>query len=217
MRDRDTERYYRARAAEYEQIYYRDVPDRRREIDEACARLQKLVAGRTVLDLACGTGYWTRVIAETAARITAVDVAPEMLSEARKKPYPADVEFVEGDMFELTYPEAFEVVSVGFWFSHQPRQEYEAFFDLVSASLAPGGRIWLIDNNPPAEGSRLESVRVDGYGNNYKKRYLDRGDEYTILKNYFDKDELAKIFRRTFDLQRLDYGTYYWSLVMTPR
>lgn len=38
--DKTMSRYYNSRAPEYEQIYFRDVPDRRREIDIEAARLE---------------------------------------------------------------------------------------------------------------------------------------------------------------------------------
>ena len=62
MRDKETEEYYRLRATEYEQIYFREIPERRKEIDNEAERLRALVAGKTVLEMACGTGYWTKVL-----------------------------------------------------------------------------------------------------------------------------------------------------------
>src|SRR5512143_3672924 len=121
MNHKETEDYYRARASEYEQIYYREVPKRRREIDEEVERVAKLVKGKSVHDLACGTGYWTQVISRTAKRVTAIDVSGEMLAEAKKKSYVAPVEFVEADMFTYTFEKKpFDIITVGFWFSHQP-------------------------------------------------------------------------------------------------
>ena len=61
--------YYRARAAEYEQIYYRDVPERRQEIADHFEFVEKLAAGKTVLELACGSGYWTQAAAKNAREV----------------------------------------------------------------------------------------------------------------------------------------------------
>jgi ubiquinone/menaquinone biosynthesis C-methylase UbiE len=218
MHDREIINYYRARAPEYEQIYYRDVPERQRELDEAAQRLKQLAAGRNVVDLACGTGYWTQILSTTAASVVAVDISAEMLNEALKKTYSTPVEFLRANLNELPFREnCFDLIVLGFWFSHQPKQEYDRFFKNIMRPLKRGGSIWLIDNNFPAEGPQMESVRVDEHGNNYKRRYLGSGEEFVILKNYFSQEELRSIFAPHFSISRLTYGTYYWSVVLSPR
>ena len=211
MPDKETQEYYRKRAETYEEIYYRDQPDRRKEIDDEVVRLRELVMGESVLELACGTGYWTKIMSETSRNVTASDVSDEMLAIAKQKPQVAPVTFVQADMFSHPWPKGeFDVVAVGFWFSHQPRQEYERFFDLVSRPLQKGGAIWLIDNNPPAEGPTHEHLRTDEFGNNYKRRHLKDGRPYVILKNYFSEQELRDLFSPRFVIRRLTYGVYYW-------
>ena len=217
MRNSDLEQYYRARAAEYEQIYYRDMPARRKEIDDEVKRLQGLVFRKHVLELACGTGYWTHAMSATARDILAVDLSREMLAEARDKEYFCPVTFRQADMFSVASEPVYDVVVAGFWFSHQPRQAYDGFYDVVERPLARGGSIWLVDNNPPAEGPELESVRVDEHGNNYKRRFLDDGTEFVILKNYFEEGELREILSARFVLEQFIFGTYYWSAVLRPK
>jgi ubiquinone/menaquinone biosynthesis C-methylase UbiE len=218
MQDRETQDYYRKRAASYEEIYYRDQPDRRKEIDDEVVRVRELVAGKVVLELACGTGYWTKVMSESATTIVATDLSEEMLTMAKAKELVCPVEFVAADMFAQSWPKvAFNIVAVGFWFSHQPKQEYEQFFELVTRPLKQGGTIWLIDNNPPAEGTHHEHVRRDEHGNNFKKRYLKDGSEFAILKNYFSEQELRDLFSPRFELRRLTFGVYYWMVELGVR
>ena len=215
MASNEMEQYYRERAPEYEQIYYRDNPQRRRELSDEAGRLAELVTGKRVLELACGTGYWTQVMSRTAKSVVASDLFGEMLSEARQKKYGCEVEFRQADMFTADFGQgAFDAVALGFWFSHQPRQEYDRLFDLLERPLADGGVIWMIDNNPPAEGPTLESVRVDEYRNNYKRRFLDDGTEFVILKNYFERAELEGIFGSRFSVKLLLHSPYYWSAVL---
>ncbi|HUV30862.1 MAG TPA: class I SAM-dependent methyltransferase [Acidobacteriota bacterium] len=218
MRSDELEPYYRARAPEYEQIYYRDIPDQRAELEAEAGRLQGLVTGKRVLDLACGTGYWTEVMAGSAAGITAVDISAEMLCEAAKKTYACPVRFVQGSLLDV--PEdggRYDVVTLGFWFSHQPRQEYDHLYDVITASLQPDGLAWLLDNSPPAEKSEADVVRVDEHGNSYKRRWLRDGREFVIIKNYFTRVQLEAAFSDRFDIRRLVYGRYYWSAVVGPR
>ncbi len=68
--DRELCGYYAARAAEYERIY--DKSERQADL----ARLRHLIpsyfVGRSVLEIACGTGYWTQFIAPAARKVTAI-------------------------------------------------------------------------------------------------------------------------------------------------
>lgn len=210
--------YYSLRAPEYEQIYYRDIPAKRKELAAESERLRNLVEGKTVLDLACGTGYWTEVIAERADFVIASDISAEMIAEARKKKYGQAPGFVRADLYRLPFAAAaFDIVTLGFWFSHEPRQNYDEFFERIKPLTKADGLIWMIDNNPPAEGPELQSVGSDEFGNNYKQRFLDSGEEFAILKNYFNADQLGEILSRHFGIRSLIYNECYWSVVLSAK
>ncbi|MBU0984673.1 MAG: class I SAM-dependent methyltransferase [candidate division Zixibacteria bacterium] len=218
MPDDNLQEYYRARASEYEKIYYRDNRDRRQELLDEEIRLKALVSGKDVLELACGTGYWTRVMASSARSLTAVDLAPEMLVEAQRKSYDIEVSFVEASLFDRRLGGGeFDVVALGFWFSHQPRQSYDRLYEALIRPLRPGGVIWMIDNNPPAEGAVLFPESPDEHGNTFKRRYLDDGQEFVILKNYFSEQELRTLWGSRFYLKSLIHNEYYWSSVLAPK
>ncbi len=218
MTDHNTEQYYRDRAGEYEAIYYRDDPIRQSELAAEAERLRKLAKGRRVLEFACGTGYWTRFMSETAVSITAVDLAAEMLAIARRKLYGCPVEFVEADLNHYpATPQAFDLVALGFWFSHHRRENYDRLFSALRAPLAHGGTIWMIDNNPPDGDPRTDHTRFDTLGNNYKYRYLNDGRRYEILKNYFTESDLRGILEPHFRILRLTYGRHYWSVELSEK
>lgn len=209
--------YYNRRASEYEQIYYRDNPPRRKEIDDEAKHLKELAQNRLILDIACGTGYWTQIMSLTAKEIIATDLSDEMINMAKLKEYHCPISFLQADLNALPFKtKKFELITLGFWFSHHPRQKYEQLFNNLIPLLSPGGQIWMIDNNPPAEGPKMESCGVDEFGNNYKRRYLDNGEEYVILKNYFELSELRDIFSKSFDINNIVYQKYYWSVVLKP-
>jgi demethylmenaquinone methyltransferase/2-methoxy-6-polyprenyl-1,4-benzoquinol methylase len=207
--------YYRARAAEYEHIYFRHQPERRAEIAAEVARLQGLVAGGKVLDLACGTGYWTEPMSLSASQIVAADIAPEMLAQARAKHYSCPVDFVMADLFHLPLRAGvFDFVTLGFWLSHHPRQDYAGLIARILYPLRRGGRIWMIDNNPSTESSRNPVVGSDDHGNSIIRRRLENGSEFTILKNYFTAEQLREALEPHLVMERLEYGRYYWSAVL---
>ena len=207
--------YYRRRAAEYEQIYYRDMPRRRQEIADEELRLKELVKGKSVLDTPCGTGYWAHVAAHTARSVVAGDLLEEMIAQAAAKSYPQPVQFVRSDLYRPPFADgSFDIVTLGFWLSHHPRREFTSLFRPLSRVIKPDGLVWMIDNNPPAEGPGHHSEGIDESGNNLKKRLLDNGREYVIIKNYFTEDELREIFSSFFTILRLTFDTYYWSAVL---
>lgn len=200
--------YYRARAPEYDNWWDRRAqyaldPEHERQWWAERGQLEDWVrewvgaaAGgpSRVLELACGTGNWTRVLAEVATSVTAVDASPEVIGIASGKlPSGAVVRFVEADVFAWQPPPAaFDVVFFSFWLSHVPPSRFEEFWqEKVRPALAPGGRAVLIDNRwrdgvwPRADGLRPTDpvqLRTD----------LSSGDAYRIVKVYYEPDELSE-------------------------
>ena len=72
--------YYAERAAEYDEVYRK--PERQEDLAKLRQLLPPLVAGKRVLEVAAGTGYWTQVLANSAAAITATDLNAETIAIA---------------------------------------------------------------------------------------------------------------------------------------
>ena len=102
-----------------------------------------LVAGRDVLDIACGEGYGSALIARHAARVTGADISAAAVAHARSR-YAAqpNVQFREADCAALPFADAsFDVVVSFETLEHIPAQE--AFLDEVRRVLRPGGFVVL--------------------------------------------------------------------------
>ena len=94
------ERYYDRRAAEYEKVY--DKPERQHELEWLRTRIPQLLAARTVLEVACGTGYWTQFLARTAYKVHACDINESVLEIAREKDIARGrVDFFKADAVSL--------------------------------------------------------------------------------------------------------------------
>jgi SAM-dependent methyltransferase len=92
--------YYARRAGEYERIYSK--PERQADLQRLRDCLQRAFTGARVLEIACGTGFWTKVIAASAASVMATDVNEEVLALARAKPLPpGKVTFLRADAYSL--------------------------------------------------------------------------------------------------------------------
>jgi ubiquinone/menaquinone biosynthesis C-methylase UbiE len=129
--------YYAARAEEYEAVYAK--PERQADLRLLEAWLPGVFAGRRVLEVAAGTGWWTVHGARDAAFWLATDLNPETLALARAKPaMPRCVRFATADAYTLDGlgPQRFDAAFVGFWWSHVPRARLAGWLDALFARAA---------------------------------------------------------------------------------
>ena len=186
-------RYYAARAGEYEDWWFRRnsfalEPEAKARWDadvaETEAALAEFGAVGDVLELAAGTGLWTRHLARTADRVVAVDANAEPL-ELNRARTDGPVEYVVADLFAWEPEErAFDLCFFGYWLSHVPAARFEAFWQLVRSALRPGGRVFLVDSNVPEP----RNSSVDHHG---EVRWLQDGRRFRIVKHYWAAEELA--------------------------
>jgi SAM-dependent methyltransferase len=202
--------YYAARAAEYERIYRRDDPVRQAEQLQLERAMQEALRDLCVLEVACGTGFWTERLAGHAAHVTAVDAAPETLEIARSKPVPAlSVTFQIGDAYNLGFAAEFTGGLGNFWLSHVPKARIPAFLHQFHACLKPGARVFMADNVFHAGVTTGRPIVKPGLEDNFAERFLEDGSRFEIVKNYFSPAQLEEIFAGQ---QRLEIhvGTCFW-------
>ena len=206
------EAYYDRRAGEYEKVY--DKPERQHELEWLRRRIPELLKGRTVLEVACGTGYWTQFIARTAKKVEACDINDSVLEIAREKPIPPGrVRFFKADAVSLEgVPAGCDAAFAGFWWSHVKKSELAKFVASLGAKLEPGAVVAILDNTY-AEGSSTPVSRRDAEGNSYQMRKLASGEEHEVLKNFPTAQELADAIRPIAAEAHVETLKYYWLLV----
>ncbi len=206
----DLANYYARRAVEYERIYWK--PERQADLRALEARFRELFAGRKVLELACGTGYWTDVFAAQAAQVTALDLNEEVLDIARSKSNTGKVEFVRGSAFEVPdFGRAHDALFAGHWWSHVSLEGVDAFLEAATRAVAPGALMAFFDNRY-VEGSSTPVSRRDAQGNTYQARRLDDGSSHEVLKNFPDEGELIERASRHGRDARVELLPHYWLL-----
>jgi SAM-dependent methyltransferase len=188
--------YYRARAGEYDRWWNRDGRyDRGAEANarwfSETSALEDVLAEfdprGDVLELACGTGLWTRHLVRYASRLTAVDAAPEVLAINRSRVDDPRVEYVQADLFAWTPPEgAFDACVFSFWLSHVPDDRFAAFWGAVRGALRPGGRVLFIDSARAERSKAVDHVMPSDESAVTESRRLDDGREFLIVKRYYD-------------------------------
>lgn len=201
--------YYARRAAEYEQIYQK--PERQADLQKLRQYLGRIFTGLDVLEIACGTGYWTQIIAHSAASILAVDYAEEPLAIARKKDYGGcPVTFIVDDAYSLGHISGeFNAAFCGFWWSHVPKDQLSSFLNTLHSKLKANALVVLLDNSYVADSSTPIS-RTDENGNTYQIRKLADGSEYEVMKNFPTPDEIRITLMPFATNIEIIASEYYW-------
>jgi SAM-dependent methyltransferase len=192
--------YYRARAAEYDQWWFRQGRYDRgatlnaRWFHEAAIVSSALSVFRPsgrILELACGTGIWTQQLAPLAAHLTAVDGSTEMLALNAAKVGSEIVRYVEADIFDWRPTATFDMVFFSFWLSHVPPERFIPFWQLVQASLAPGGRVFFVDSRHEPTSTAVDS-QLPAADATVLERTLNDGRRFQIYKVFYDPAELTE-------------------------
>lgn len=203
------ESYYSSRAPEYDDVYLK--PERQPDLRAIEQWLAPAFAKATVLEVACGTGYWTQFIAAAAERVVGVDASPETMEIARSRVPAAKARFVVGDAYRLSLDLGqFGAAFAGFWFSHVPKSRRREFFGSLAALLRPGAKVMLLDNLY-VEGSSSPIDETDADGNTFQLRRLKDGSTHRVLKNFPEEAELRASIAGFGERATLTTWQHYWA------
>lgn len=195
----DQQDYYRARAADWAQWI-------RHYMEPVESEFDQLLSGGPlrgdVLDMACGTGYWTERLSRVARSVTALDGSQEMLDRIGERGL-ANVDTIRADLFAWNPPTQWDGVFMAHWLAHVPEERLKAFWGVVDAAVLPGGQVVVIDVTE-AEKRIEEDVRNDD-GLPLTRRRLKDGRKFDVVKKYWEPGELLA------QLQELG-----WSGTATP-
>jgi len=177
--------YYREMAQEYD-----ETTGQTEELQRAFARARELLQQQApveqILELACGTGTWTRALLPLGRELTVIDASPEMLSRARQKVGNAVVQFQQADLFQWQPSQQYDLVFFANWLSHVPPQRLDAFLGTVARAVRPGGSLAMVDQYAPMPEDREISVRDAEEGAIYANRSLRGGQTFLIVKVFYD-------------------------------
>lgn len=198
--------YYKARAVEYDDWYLRQGRyDYGKswntkwftEVQELKAILKQFNPLGKVLELACGTGWWTEELIRYADSITAVDAVSEVIEINRRKLHSSKVEYLQADIFNF-HPKShyYDVVFFSFWISHIPEEKFIDFWQMVSLGLKPTGRVFFIDN--------LQSEKAIMSGRPLQKtevtvsiRELKDSSKFKVIKIFYLPKDLKQKLKST--------------------
>ena len=201
--------YYAQRAHEYEKIYHK--AERQEDLRKLELLLPQWVETKSVLEIGCGTGYWTQFMSQTANSILASDVNEAMLEIARSKSYPKIPEFIALDYEQIDgFEGQYDIIFAGFVVSHIRRENLSNFLAKLSRRLKRGGEIIFMDN-AFVEGSNTPISETDKHGNTFQERSLQDGSKHKVLKNFYEAADWKRELKNPIDFAKIGL-TYFYLL-----
>jgi len=121
-------------------------------------------AGTRVLDVGCGVGRWSRMLAERGARVTGMDLSPTMIAEARRRADSAGLadrcRFLVQDLAHLDAGDQFDLMVGVTVLQHiLDPDALRTAVQRMTEHLAPGGRMVLLEA-APARGAKYCDTTV---------------------------------------------------------
>jgi SAM-dependent methyltransferase len=167
-----------------------------------------------VLELACGTGGWTRHLLRHATELTALDSSPEMVGFNRARLNDPRVAYVLADIFSWEPERTYDVVAFANWLSHVPPSRFHDFWGLVGKCLSPTGRVFFVDE--AADAWRGEETLAEEFLDHQSTplvlRTLRDGSRHRVIKVFWDPMELEAVLRALgWDIAIHTTGPFYWG------
>jgi ubiquinone/menaquinone biosynthesis C-methylase UbiE len=181
-------------AAEYDNIglEYQEskrLPFRLHIEEHSMFELLPDLAGRSVVDLACGEGIYSRkLLRRGAIRVVGVDISREMISLARRaeEAEPLGAEYVLADVATVDVGEHFDIAFCSFLFNYaRNREELRSLVQGVARLLRPGGRVIGCNDYPENPAEHFDRYRQYGF---VKLGAAQPQEGSTITYRFFNPD-----------------------------
>jgi ubiquinone/menaquinone biosynthesis C-methylase UbiE len=205
--------YYQARAEEYDDWFYRRGhydrgPEHTRqwqvELDQVRHALQRANLGGHIVDIAAGTGIWTKELLPMADHITVLDSSQEMLDLNRQRLHSDKITYILADLFYWQPVMTYDAAFMGFWLSHIPPALLYEFIGTLAGALKPGGKIFFVDSllEPTSSarghtGDLMLREQASGLPRSEQvtlRRRLKDGREFDIIKVFYEPHDLIERF-----------------------
>lgn len=166
--------------------------------------------GKSVVDIACGEGYYTRRLRLAgASRVVGVDLSPRMieLARAQEEAHHLGVDYLVGDGRNIPFEAEFDIAFAAYFLNYaHDAHELQEMCDAVSRVLKPGGRFITVNANPRLDWTPSVSFRTYGFEASIAaplkngapivwRMFLDDGSTFDIENYYLDAKTHEAAFR----------------------
>ena len=136
------------------------------------------VVGKSVLDLACGEGFYTRLYKlKGADEVIGVDLSEEMivLAKETEKSEPLGITYYVGNALDLDLGKQFDLISASYLLNYAENEiQLQTMCNVIAKHLKPGGKFVTINNNPECKNT---AISMRKYGFERIQKGYDEGDE----------------------------------------
>lgn len=201
--------YYRARAAEYDATSSPEGDPHAASGNAVREALRAFAPRGRVIEFAAGTGQWTGMLADVADDLLVTDSSPEMLEINRAKTGDRpNVTYAVADALAFEPARDRDVAFFGFFLSHVPPGQFDAFWDVVAGVLVPGGRAFFVDEGRHA---LWQEDWIDEEAG-IVRRPLTDGSSFRAVKVLWRADELAaRLQSLGWQASVTDATPFYWG------
>ncbi len=190
--------YYDQRAFWHDQyMNYQGIDKMEKLFSPVINIIKPLITDLSVLEIACGTGNWTQILANKCNTVTAVDSSRQSLSIAQKKLRELNnITFVCTDAYSLdTLEGSFDAVFAADFFSHIPKNEIDSFLLMLQNIVKPKTPVIFLEMSEN-QYFREETNYIDNDKNRISIRELPNGESFEVIKNFLSEDQLQDIFSK---------------------
>ena len=167
------------------------------------------VADKSILDLACGTGVFTRMFRSATKHVVGVDISEKMIEIAKQEEArePLGIEYIVRDVLELGEIDQFDIVVAVFLLNYsQTKEQLLKMCQNIYANLKPNGRFVTVNGNvelPPEVYPKHRKYSVTPFNKSISGP-LQEGTPITMTFD-IDGDQFS------FDIYCLSKATYNWA------
>ncbi len=167
------------------------------------------LAGKSILDLACGEGFYTRKLKQKGAtRVVGVDISSKMIELARQEEArePLGIKYIVGDVCELGKFGSFDLVVASYLLNDaQTKEQLLLMCQSIYANLKPDGRFVTINANVQQSPESYPLCEKYGFiqsiseplqeGTTINVSFLINGQKFSLNNYYLSRTTYEWAFR----------------------